>query len=183
MRFCPRLGARPCVTTTLHWFLKADADPLVQGVVDQVNKWCKVWKSLPNLRQVLVRKAWPVLLAKHLTTKGDWCKVQGLASATIAVLRSIGWKPVKPDAWINLVGDRIAVIDSTTKSGIGAVIRAVREDGIRAAWGGAADHFLGKGIEQNIPELGPAREARRTLIKEGNYLAARGLDATVTGVA
>ena len=63
------------------------------------------------------------------------------------------------------------------------IARAFGQDVETKIWREASNHFMGRGHDEGIPSLEPARTARRKLVKDSRYKQAAALDKIVCGGA
>ena len=112
-----------------------------------------------------------------------WRKVTGPMTATMKALLDNGWKIVKPDKWVRVIGNDEKELAKITENPheTRAVLRAFGQDVEFEIWRKAAKHYLGRGLENGPPSMEAARRAKKTLVKEGRYREAASLDKVVCG--
>ncbi len=104
--------------------------------------------------------------------------LKGQSQLQFCTLLHIGWSPVSPDRW--LAEGSWATI-SGAPFAKAQILAQAQQDLIRKLWqDAAAKHNHNSGLESG-GYLFPAKKAKASLIKEGNYSAARALDFIVTG--
>ena len=170
---------KSCLTTTLAWVYGSSKDPAVSTKIDQIALWIDLWQSYDQHTRSRVRNLWKRLLPRlGLDRPNMWKRAKGPITGTMAAVLEIGWKPLTPDRW--LAGDHLAIIDGAkyTKAHI---LGRVRKDIETNLWSEATKHGNSTGLAKGAL-LHPARQARASLVKEGNFAAARALDYLVCGV-
>ena len=100
--------------------------------------------------------------------------------ATMAVLGTLGWRPIGPDKWISRDGEEYAEL-AWSEHANAAILDTLADDLERVAWHSASNHFLGSGLESGTPSLDPARSARQWLRKRQRWKEVKALDVVVCG--
>ncbi len=178
-----KAGSHPCMATLLAWRIGYKNDPAVMEPLRQVQMWMRLWQSTPAEERATIRKAWRRALPKVLLKGVHWGRVSGLLQATIATLGQMGWAPVQPDRW--LVADRLSYADLSDEApeAPNQILQAVEGAAAEEVWKGASQHWLGKGLEEGIPSLEPARAARKWLVRQHQATEVKALDTVLCGGA
>ena len=116
-----------------------------------------------------------------MTNKVTWRNVHGPMQATMLTLHRLGWKIPSADMWITPCGNAMANLGSSQSGAKEQILKAVGETAREKGWKEAASHFMGGGLEQGVPALRPAKEARDRLARVGKLEAATALEAVVCG--
>ncbi len=170
-----------CLSTTLAWIYGSSYDPEVSTRVEQVAYWIDVWKTFGENKKKRIRHMWIRLLPKlGLKQSRMWSHSKGPISATICSVLAAGWKPLSPTRWLTSDKQSIAIIDGAEYNKA-HILAQLHQDLSKQIWKEASKHPHSKGIEGGAM-LQPAKRAKASLIKEGNYAAARAVDFLVCGV-
>ncbi len=174
-------GAQPCSTSLIAWRLGSGADPAVREPLRQVSLWRRIWNTTPQEQRADIKKAWRRAVPKILLHGIKWSKVTGTLQATVATLAQLGWVPSAPSRWATPCRSHYADLDDQAPEAGALIEQAVRLSAENAAWASAAQHHLGGGLQEGIPSMGPAREARSWLIRHKRPTEVKALDAIVCG--
>ena len=131
-----------------------------------------------------IREAWKKIQIDYMRNQGiKWSEVTGPMRATAKTLIDHEWKITQPNIWIRPIeGDEKELAKITGKAHKDQeIVRTFGKDVERQVWERAASHFLGKGLEKGEPDLEPARNARRKILKEGEWHEAKALDKIICG--
>ena len=93
-----------------------------------------------------------------------WARTSGPIGACINVLRAAGWKPIQPDHWI-APGPRAAFLNAPEPHADTDIVAAITADLNQLQWKEAAEHFMGRGLEQGPPTFEAHAAAKRILSK------------------
>ena len=105
-----------------------------------------------------------------------------MLSATILTLSDLGWNVARFRAW-TAPGGKIFNPITAARLGYGELLNAVRHSAEAAAWAMASVREMGGGLQHGVPNLLPARRARKKLIEEHKADTACALDAVTIGAA
>ena len=175
------VGRRPCATTAIAWRYGESIDLAVKVPVEQAALWQRLWASSKVGDRKCIRKAWRRNVPKIVTNKVTWRNVHGPMQATMLTLHRLGWKIPSADMWITPCGNAMANLGSSQSGAKEQILKAVGETAREKGWKEAASHFMGGGLEQGVPALRPAKEARGRLARTGKLEAATALEAVVCG--
>ena len=171
-------GTNSCITSTLAWFYGPRGDPAISLKLDQIAAWIDKWVSYDDRTKARTRNIWKRALPRlGLNQESMWSHAKGPISGTICAVLEIGWKPLAPDRW--LAGDLMAIIDGAgfCKAHI---LGQAQKDISKHLWREASKHKNSSGLEDG-GILQPAKAAKKSLIKEGNYAAAKAVDFLICG--
>jgi hypothetical protein len=167
-----------CVTSTLAWVYGPGEEPAVSLRVEQVAWWFDIWQLADATSRERIRKMWVRTLTK-LGLKRDtmWSRAKGPISATICTLYEAGWSPLSPTRW--LAKDSVAIVDGSPFNKA-RILAQLQKDLIAILWAKAGNHIHSAGITKGA-DMQPAKRAKASLLKEGNFAAAKALDYAFCG--
>jgi hypothetical protein len=178
------MSAGTCATTAIRWSFRQGsdarrtADPRVNVPLEQVKAWIKLWKSSDANFRRKTKKVWPTIYRRLATSDKRWALVTGPASATIATLLDLNWRPATPHNWAT--PDR-TMIDFTEQEGVThhSVVHLIRIQLEHELWQHAAKAWNAQGLEHGTPSITPASIAYRKLIRQGRIKQATALEHVV----
>ena len=140
--------------------------------VEQIKNWAQMWKEIKqkgvqNTNEI--QEAWKKIQIQVMQEKElKWRKVTGPMTATMKALLDNGWKIVKPDQWIRVIGNDEKELGKITEKPqeTQAVVRAFGQDVETEIWKKAARHYLGRGLENGPPSMEAARRAKKHLLRK-----------------
>ena len=180
------MGPGACATTVIQWafrkgcYANKSADPRVSLPLEQLKAWMGIWTRSNPAAKKRIAKSWSKLHRRVALAKSRWQMVRGPASATIAILLDLGWKPVRPNRWILPDGSQSATFDSIHGVTQHQVLHALETALQRRLWTHASEAFCGSGLEHGSPYLDPAARAHKDLVKQGRLKEAKALECIVT---
>ncbi len=128
-----------------------------------------------------VRKAWRRAHPRILLNGVHWGSVTGVMQATIATIGQLGWIPTAPDKWLDESRTQYADLNDAAPEAGPQIVLAVRRSAQRAVWRKAAEHHLGRGLEEGVPSMEAARAAKKWLNRRHQKAEAKALDAIICG--
>ncbi len=176
-------GSHPCTATLLAWRIGSKNDPAVAAPMRQVQLWKRIWRSTPRHERGELREAWRTAVPRILLGGTKWKMVSGPFQATVAVLGQLGWVPATPSCWLAPSRDQYADLDEENGNADAVIMEAIQNSAEEAVWKAAARHYLGAGLEEGAPSLGPAAEAKRWFVRHGRPEEAKAVDIVVCGGA
>ncbi len=176
-------GSQACVASLLAWRLGEHADPAVHEPVGQVALWLRLWTSTGADERRIITKAWQKAVPRILLGGVHWGRAVASLQATVATLGQLGWVPSTPARWLASCRSTYADADDGDPNAHAQILQAVRRSAQDAVWRRAAAHHLGRGLEEGLPQLEPARKARKWLTRRGLAAEARALDTVLCGGA
>ncbi len=169
---------RGCTTSTIWWTFSPAADPAIRIPLEQISEWIDLWLAAsPQLRQ-RIRRSWMRNMPRLVRDPDRWKHARGPMAATICTLVELGWKPASPAHW--RVDDQLMAVADGAAYAKAHVLARAQEDLIKNIARRANGHPQGKGIGDNIFFDG-LRQARRALVKEGEFVAASALELIAIG--
>ena len=160
-----------CATTALR--LHGIADPAIDMPLQQLTTWVKLLHLNPQLT-VAAERSWKLKQQVFDTVgKRHWHHVHGPMSATMAVLKDIGWSSRGPTTWIDSRGKTLQLQLNEPHVTATLVDRA-RTHLEKRCWATASKHQDGKGLEHGA-DLTTAKKhhahlQRKSLIREAGCL-------------
>ncbi len=176
-----KTGLCPCTTTIIAWRLDGECDLAVREPVKQIHMWMRLWSSMPAPARRDVRRAWRRAHPRILLNGVHWGSVTGVMQATIATIGQLGWIPTAPDKWLDESRTQYADLNDAAPEAGPQIVLAVRRSAQRAVWRKAAEHHLGRGLEEGVPSMEAARAAKKWLNRRHQKAEAKALDAIICG--
>ena len=112
---------------------------------------------------------------KLAKAKNMWSMVNGPATATIATLIDLAWKPVTPQAWFDPNGKLHNFVEDDGISHY-EVLHVIKSHLESKLWKHVAQAWSGEGLESGTPSFVPATKTYDRLIRQGNDVQARALE-------
>ena len=179
------MGPGACATTVIAWsfqkgcYANKSADPRIALPLEQVKSWMEIWKRSSLRERRRIGNKWSKLLRKIAHAKSRWQMVRSPASATIATLLDLGWKPIRPNQWLVPDGSHLATFDAVDGVTQHHVLHILETALHRRLWDNAANAYSGSGLEGGLPSLLPASKAHKALTRQGRYQEAKALECIV----
>ncbi len=172
-------GSKACPTILLAWRLGSTADPMVREPLRQISLWKRIWYTTPPDQRADIRKAWRTAVPKILLHGIKWSKVTEPLQAIGATLAQLGWAPNTPSRWASPCRTMYADLDDQAPEASALIDQVKQLSAENTAWAAAAQHHLGRGLQEGIPSMRPAREARAWLVRHKRPAEVKALDAVV----
>eukprot|EP00959_Pyramimonas_sp_CCMP1952_P099726 2085180-Pyramimonas_sp.AAC.1 len=148
-------------------------DPAISTAMDVINSWA-LSLATSNVERKPIESTWARTVKgfsarpQHAWSHHVW----GICSATVCLLLWYSWEPRGPWRWVSPDGieffappEKHAVRDLDFSDLKHVFSLSVQ----RSLWTAAAEEYLGRGLDQGIPDLGPLRKFLRSLKRKGEF--------------